>query len=87
LICLAPAALSDAVRQTLSSSAAGEDAASATPAMLTTEPGDLAFLYELGDLSLPHVAAHLLDFRPDLAEAASRLHTRCDVAWTRLVAV
>jgi hypothetical protein len=56
-------------------------------AVLPTEPGDLALIYELGDLSLPHVAAHLLDFRPDLAEAATRLHTRCDVAWTRLVAV
>lgn len=86
LICLAPASLTDVVRQALAtctSSAAG--LATSTLAMLPTEPGDLALIYELGDLSLPHVAAHLLDFRPDLAEAAGRLHTRCDVAWTKLV--
>jgi hypothetical protein len=35
---------------------------------------------------LPHAAAHLLDFRRDLAEAASRLQTRCDVTWTPVFA-
>lgn len=43
---------------------------------------DLALLIEQSDISLPHAAAHLIDFRRDLAEAASRLQTRCDVRWT-----
>jgi len=39
----------------------------------------------VGDLSLPHVAAQLCDFRTDLIDAASRLHTRADVTWAPLV--
>ena len=42
---------------------------------------DLALLIEQSDISLPHAAAHLIDFRRDLAEAASRLQTRSDVQW------
>jgi hypothetical protein len=88
LICLAPPALTEPVRRILAAAAPQTTAGDPSlVAVLPTEPGDLALIYELGDLSLPHVAAHLLDFRPDLAEAATRLHTRCDVAWTRLVAV
>jgi hypothetical protein len=88
LICLTPPSLAEAVRQALAASAKStSQSAAATAALVPAEPGDLALIYELGDLSLPHVAAHLLDFRPDLAQAASRLHTRCDVNWTRLVAV
>lgn len=86
LIGLASPPLVEPVRQVMAASTCEAAAvATATPAVLPAEPGELAFVYELGDLSLPHVAAHLLDFRPDLAEAASRLHTRCDIAWTRLV--
>jgi hypothetical protein len=48
--------------------------------------GDLDLLIELGDISLPHAAAHLLGFRRDLAEAATRLLTRCDVTWTPVFA-
>jgi hypothetical protein len=43
-------------------------------------------LFELGDVSLPHAAAHLIDFRRDLAEAATRLHTRSDISWTPMFA-
>jgi serine/threonine protein kinase len=52
------------------------------PAVVPGSAGDLDVLIELGDVSLPHAAAHLLGFRRDLAEAASRLLTRCDVTWT-----
>jgi len=85
LICLTPPALAEAVRQALTAHAnRTPHSGAAAPALVPAEPGDLALIYELGDLSLPHVAAHLLDFRPDLAEAASRLYTRCDVSWARL---
>lgn len=85
LICLVPPPLTEPMRQALAQQAASDQWAA--PAVLPAEAGDLAVLYELGDLSLPHVAAHLLDFRPDLAEAAGRLHTRCDVTWSKLFAV
>ena len=52
------------------------------PGVVAGTPSDLALLFELGDISLPHAAANILDFRRDLAEAASRLQTRCDVNWT-----
>jgi len=47
---------------------------------------DLVLLFELGDISLPHAAAHIVDFRRDLAEASSRLQTRCDITWTPVFA-
>ena len=34
-----------------------------------------------GEMSLAQVAAKLVEGRPELAEAASRLHPRIDVAW------
>jgi hypothetical protein len=52
------------------------------PGVAAGAASDLVVLYELGDISVPHAAAHLIDFRRDLAEAASRLHTRCDITWT-----
>jgi serine/threonine protein kinase len=39
---------------------------------------------EAAELSLPQVAAHLVDHRPDAIEAAQRLHARNDVPWTTL---
>jgi hypothetical protein len=47
---------------------------------------DLVLLFELGDVSLPHVAANIVDFRRDLAEASSRLQTRSDITWTPVFA-
>ena len=52
------------------------------PGVAPGTSSDLVLLYELGDISLPHAAAHLIDFRRDLAEAAGRLQTRSDVTWT-----
>jgi serine/threonine protein kinase len=54
----------------------------ALPGVAPGTSSDLVLLFELGDISLPHAAANLIDFRRDLAEAASRLQTRCDVTWT-----
>ena len=52
------------------------------PGIAAGGASDLVLLVELGDVSVAHAAAHLIDFRRDLAEAAGRLQTRCDVNWT-----
>jgi hypothetical protein len=48
--------------------------------------GDLALVFELGDVSVPHAAARLIDFRRDLADAAARLQTRSDIHWAPVFA-
>jgi serine/threonine protein kinase len=52
------------------------------PGIAAGAASDLVVLYELGDISIPHTAAQLINFRRDFAEAACRLHTRCDINWT-----
>ena len=52
------------------------------PGVAAGAASDLVVIFELGDVSVAHAAAHLIDFRRDLAEAASRLQTRSDVTWT-----
>jgi hypothetical protein len=54
------------------------------PTILPALGSDVVLLYECGHLSLPHVAARLVDARPDIAEIADRLLTRVDVEWTPL---
>jgi eukaryotic-like serine/threonine-protein kinase len=56
------------------------------PGIAPGTSSDLALLIELSDISLPHAAANLIDFRRDLAEAAGRLQTRSDVQWTPVFA-
>lgn len=63
----------------------GPDVFRQLPTIVPDASSDMVLLYELGEISLPHVAAQLCDFRPDLVDAAGRLHTRCDVTWTPLV--
>ncbi|HZN32440.1 MAG TPA: tubulin-like doman-containing protein, partial [Pirellulaceae bacterium] len=52
------------------------------PGVAAGAASDLVVIFELGDVSVAHAAAHLIDFRRDLAEAAGRLQTRSDVTWT-----
>jgi hypothetical protein len=52
------------------------------PAVAPGSASDLVVLFELGDISLPHAAALLINHRRDLAEASGRLLTRGDVQWT-----
>ena len=52
------------------------------PGVSAGAASDLVALIELGDVSVAHAGAQLIDFRRDLAEAAGRLQTRCDVNWT-----
>jgi hypothetical protein len=39
----------------------------------------------MGELSVKHAAAALIDYRCDLAELSSRLQTRTDVTFTPLL--
>jgi hypothetical protein len=56
------------------------------PGVAPGASSDLVLLFELGDVSIAHAAAQLIDFRRDLAEASSRLQTRSDVTWTPVFA-
>lgn len=42
---------------------------------------DITLLTMIDDIRLSQVAVRLIENRPDYAEAASRLYTRCDVTW------
>ena len=44
-------------------------------------PDGLILCYEMGDVSLARVAAHLASENPELPRIASRLHARTDVTW------
>jgi hypothetical protein len=47
--------------------------------------GEAVFCYEGEQVSLPRLAARLIEYRRDLAEAADRLHARMDVEWSQLL--
>jgi hypothetical protein len=46
---------------------------------------NFALCVEAGQLSVPHVAASLVEYRRDRVEFAGRVHSRTDVAWTPLI--
>jgi hypothetical protein len=52
------------------------------PGVVPGTSSDLVLLFELGDISVAHAAAQIIDFRQDLADAAGRLQTRSDINWT-----
>jgi hypothetical protein len=56
------------------------------PGVVPGGSSDLVILFELGDISVAHAAANLIDFRRDLADASSRLQTRSDITWTPVFA-
>lgn len=47
--------------------------------------GEAVFCYEAEQIPLPRLAAGLIEYRRDLAEAAARLHSRQDVPWSQLM--
>lgn len=55
-----------------------------TPSVLENCDGDFILCYEAEQISLTQTAVTIIDGRADYAEAASRLHTRTDIAWTAL---
>jgi hypothetical protein len=60
---------------------ASQDSAEA-PSVVVDAGNDLFLCYESENLSLPHVAAAVLDKRLEYIEVASRLQTRSDVSWS-----
>ena len=66
--------LSNQLRQELQDSAT----------LLTWEPNELTFCYELAGLSLAHIAVGIINSRYDFAKLAARAHTRSDVLWASL---
>ncbi|HEY5314179.1 MAG TPA: tubulin-like doman-containing protein [Pirellulales bacterium] len=56
----------------------------ASPTIVADGGQDVIVCYEAEHLSLPHVAAAVLDQRLQYVEVASRLQTRADVTWTPL---
>lgn len=85
LWCVIPEQLADQYSPATLAAQLGPNVFRQLPGVVPDAASDLVLLYELGDLSLPHVAARLIDFRPDLIDAAARLHTRSDVTWTPLL--
>jgi serine/threonine protein kinase len=85
LLCVIPEQLAEHYNSATLAAQLGPNVFRQLPAIVPDSTGDLVLLYELGDLSLPHVAANLCDFRADLIDAAARLHTRSDITWAPLV--
>ena len=54
------------------------------PSVVENCDGDFILCYEMEQISLTQAAVTLIEGRPDLAEAASRLHTRTDINWSNL---
>jgi len=51
------------------------------PSVVIDPHSDFVVGWETEGMSLPHVAARLIDNQRETAELASRLHTRLDIAW------
>ena len=56
------------------------------PALIDAPGADLLLCFDVGPLSVTDLLSQLLNERPDLGEAAGRLHTRADVSWPEIVA-
>lgn len=61
-----------------------EKEAGLVPSVAWDSDADWTVCYEWEQLSLVHAAAALIDYRSDYADAATRMHTRTDVTWTRM---
>jgi hypothetical protein len=65
-------------------SAAISEALGPMAATAVGEDNNLALCVEAGELSVPHVAASLVEYRRDRVEFAGRVHSRTDIAWSPL---
>ncbi|MBI2823515.1 MAG: protein kinase [Planctomycetia bacterium] len=52
-----------------------------TPSVVADAAGDPAMCYEVARMPLLNAADALIDGRPDIAQIAGRLRTRCDISW------
>ena len=85
LLCLVPQSVSQTLTPTAMAAQIGSEAFGQLPAIIPDGAGDVVLLYEIGELSIRHAAAAVIYQRPDLADLATRLHTRNDITWTPLL--
>ena len=85
LLCLVPQSVGHTLTPAAMAAQIGTDAFSQLPAIIPDSAGDVVLLYEIGELSIRHAAGAVIYQRPDLADLATRLHTRNDITWTPLL--
>jgi hypothetical protein len=85
LYCIFPAEAAQQVTAEALQAQIGPEEFSQPPTVVPDASGDVVLLFEMGEMSVKHAAAALIDQRCDLAELASRLQTRSDVTWTPLL--
>jgi hypothetical protein len=85
LYCIVPAEAIGSVTPESLAAQIGPEEFSQPATVVPDASGDVVLLFEMGEMSVKHAAASLIDHRADLAELASRLFTRSDVTWTPLL--
>jgi hypothetical protein len=85
LYCIFPAEAAQSITAEGLQAQIGPEEFSQPPTIVPDASGDVVLLFEMGEMSVKHAAAALIDHRCDLAELASRLQTRSDVTWTPLL--
>ena len=85
LLCVLPENRLPAATATQLSERIGTEHFQQAPTIVRDASSDVVLLMEMGGVSLHQAAAALIDFRLDLADVASRLHTRNDVPWQPLL--
>lgn len=85
LYCILPAEAAQAITSETLAAQIGPEEFSQPTTVIPDASGDVVLLFEMGEMSVKHVAASLIDQRADLAELATRLFTRSDVTWTPLL--
>lgn len=85
LVCLVPAKGASGLTPASVGQRLGKDHFKQDPTLLSQTDSDLVLCIEQGSLSLAHLAANVVEHRTDLAELASRLHSRSDIDWQPLL--
>ncbi|MEX2173095.1 MAG: tubulin-like doman-containing protein [Pirellulaceae bacterium] len=85
LLCVVPAEAAQSLTPEVLATQIGPGEFGQLPTVVPDASGDVVLLFEMGEMSIKHAAAALIDHRRDLAELAARLHTRSDVTWTPLL--
>jgi hypothetical protein len=84
LLCILPQQAVNADPQALARRL-GSDVFQQLPTIVHDDSSDVVLLFEMGGISLHQAASALIDHRGDLADVASRVHTRCDIPWQPLL--
>jgi serine/threonine protein kinase len=85
LYCIVPAEAAQSLTPATLATQIDPSEFSQPPSVVPDASGDVVLLFEMGEMSIKHAAATVIDHRCDLADVASRLQTRSDVTWTPLL--